>query len=370
MGVDCLKSLAFRDVYGEGKNGIDALKSRVVRDTLPRYVGMIEDGKYPKFQIARRVPCAIGLNSTMERLWTEHKRLRKELESLVGKVDRGLSLGKPAGVSFLDLKVEIARRLLGACCFCERRCGVNRERGERGECGVGKNARVASVFRHMYEEPYISPSLTVFFAGCNFHCAFCQNWDISQFPMHYGETSAGAIAKTIDGFGDVRNVNFVGGEPTPNLHIIIEALSLAERNIPVVWNSNMYMSFEAMELLEGVVDVFLSDFKYGNDDTALKYSGVRNYFSVVTRNHKLACGYAEMVVRILFLPGEWAKTDLPAIVEWIAKNCRERAVVNLMGQYRPEYKAKVFPELCRNINAEELEKGKILLGRHCIRTYP
>lgn len=348
----------------------DALKSRTVRTALPRYVSMLEEGKHARFQIARRLPCAIGLNSTIERLWAEHARLRKEFAVLVNKADHGLSLGKPAGISFLDLKLELARRLLRACCFCERRCGVNREHGERGDCGAGKNARVASVFRHMDEEPYISPSLTVFFAGCNFHCASCQNWDISQFPTHYGETSAEAIAKTIDTFPEVRNVNLVGGEPTPNLHVIIEALSLAERDIPVVWNSNMYMSYEAMQLLDGVVDVFLSDFKYGNDDTALKYSGVRNYFSVVTRNHELACGYAEMVIRVLFLPGEWARTDLPNIIDWIAKNCREKAMVNLMRQYHPEYKARLFPELCRNVRADEFEKGRVLLERHLIRTYP
>ncbi len=348
----------------------DPLKSRNVRETLPRYVGMLEGGKHARFQIAKRLPCAIGLNSTIERLWAEHARLRKEFAVLVNKTDHGLSLGRPADVSFLDLKLEIARRLLRACCFCERRCGVNREHGERGECGVGKNARVASVFRHMGEEPYISPSLTIFFAGCNFHCAFCQNWDISQFPLHYGEVSAESIAKTIDTFPDVRNVNLVGGEPTPNLHVIIEALALSERDLPVIWNSNMYMSYEAMQLLDGVVDVFLSDFKYGNDDTALKYSGVRNYFSVVTRNHELACKYAEMVIRILFLPGGWATTDLPKIVGWIAENCREKAIVNLMQQYRPDYKAKLFPELCRLVDIGEFEKGKLLLDRRQIRTYP
>lgn len=348
---------------------IGALGDAVVRRTLPRYVGIVEGKRYPRFRIAKRVPCGIRLSSPLDGLWAEHGRLLREFRGLSGRVDRGMSLGEPAGVSFLDLKLEIAKRLLAACCFCERRCKVDRQQGERGECGVGKHARVASVSGQA-GEPCVSPSLAVFFAGCNFHCAFCRDWEISQLQEGSEEASGADIAGRIAAVPDVASVCFAGGEPTPDIHAVIEALSLVERDLPVVWSSNMYMSGEAMALLDGVVDLFVSDFKYGRGDSALRYSGVKDYFQVVARNQALACACAEMVIKVPFLPGGWVRTDLPDILGWISDNCRERVLVRLVHKYRPEYKAKAFPGLSGTVSMREFEEGKKMLEARGLRVFP
>ena len=320
-----------------------------IQKLFPRYVGILTKNKHPKFKIAKSIECGVSLNSPLEGLLEEHEKIKEKFPEILREVDGGLSLKEPK-VSFLDLKAEIASRYLEECCLCERRCGADRKHGERGECGVGKT-RVSTIFRHMGEEYFISPSLTVFFSGCNFHCAFCQNWDISQFPESGEVVSPERLAQRIDGFSLIRNLNLVGGEPTPNLPAILETLQHVNKNLPVVWNSNFYMSEESVELLEEVVDVYLSDFKYGNDECAQKYSKVGNYFEVVSRNHLLA---GELLIRHLVLPNHIECCTKP-ILRWIKENT-PNALVNIMGQYRPQYKAKMYPELARPVSLAEFDE--------------
>jgi len=156
--------------------------------------------------------------------------------------------------------------------------------------------------------------------------------------------------------GGARNVNWVGGEPTPNLHTILEALKLCQANIPSVWNSNMYMSLDAMKLLRGTQDIYLTDFKYGNDQCAQRYSKVPSYFEVVTRNHLLADDDAELIIRHLVLPGN-LDCCTRRILEWIAGNLSKDTRVNLMDQYRPEAHARDCPEISRQLSAEEFARA-------------
>jgi putative pyruvate formate lyase activating enzyme len=266
-------------------------------------------------------------------------------------------LKKPE-VSLLDLKIELARRVLGSCRFCERRCGVDRLSGERGVCGVGTKPKVASEFMHYGEEPELVPSYTIFFNGCTFKCQYCQNWDISQFPNSGAEGGSKAFAGLIGRArkGGARNVNWVGGDPTPNLHVILESLAECSVNVPSVWNSNMYLSPEAMQLLFGTQDIYLTDFKYGNDECAQRLSKVKNYFKTVARNHRLAFADAEVIIRHLVLPNHVECCTRP-VLEWIAENLGSDARVNLMDQYRPEYRAQEYPELTRRVTTEEMERA-------------
>jgi len=205
----------------------------------------------------------------------------------------------------------------------------------------------------MGEETDLIPSYTIFFSGCTFECLFCQNWDISQ-----RETGtildAGAVARDIDEhFGDVRNINWVGGEPTPNLPFILDVLTMAREPIPQIWNSNMYMTEEATALLDGVVDIYLADFKWGPGDCSRRYSRVHNYWEIVKRNHSLANAQAEIMLRHLVMPGHVDCCTRP-ILEWIATNLdTSKVVVNVMDQYRPEYKAFGIPSLNRRISESE-----------------
>ena len=342
-------------------DSIAVLKDARAIKSLSRYFAVMEGRLPARFLISKRVPISVKLSASDKDLWNAHERGLKDFHEFVTDIDSGkvkldnLEQQKP---SLLDLKVELARRILKSCHFCERRCGVDRTAGKRGICGVGERSRVASEFMHYGEEPELVPSYTIFFNGCTFKCQYCQNWDISQFPEAGMEVSPQALAKLVEGArkGGARNVNWVGGEPTPNLYNILAALNECEINVPSVWNSNFYMSLEAMKLLSGTQDIYLTDFKYGNDACALKYSKVPNYWEVVTRNHKLAFADAELIIRHLVLPAN-VECCTRSVLKWIAKNLGTTVRVNLMDQYRPEANAYEHPEVSRRLDEKEFEKA-------------
>lgn len=342
-------------------DALAVLKDGRARKSLARYFAVMEGQLPARFFVCKRVAVTVKLSAEDNELWNAHERGLKEFRGLLSRIDGGKAelegLERPE-VSLLDLKVELAKRILKSCHFCERRCGVDRTAGKVGVCEVGERSRVASEFMHHGEEPELVPSYTIFFNGCTFKCQYCQNWDISQFPDSGVEVSPQTLAKLIESARKegARNVNFVGGEPTPNLHTILEALNLCEVNVPSVWNSNMYMSLEAMKLLFGTQDVYLADFKYGNDECALRYSKVPNYFKVVARNHRLALADAELIVRQLVLP-ENVECCTKPILEWISKNLGTMTRVNIMDQYRPEAKACEYPEISRGLKSEEFERA-------------
>jgi putative pyruvate formate lyase activating enzyme len=326
--------------------------------SLHRYFEVMKDKLPARFLVCKRVPAKVDLSANEEAIWRAHERALVDFRKLLEDVDGSkthlddLEYKPP---SLLDIKVELSRRILKSCHFCERKCGKNRTAGEVGICGVGERSRVASEFIHTGEEPELVPSYTIFFSGCTFKCQYCQNWDISQHPDSGIEVAPTTLSSLIGSnrLEGARNVNWVGGEPTPNIHNILAALNECSVNVPSVWNSNMYMSMEAMNLLSGTQDVYLTDFKYGNDACALKYSKVPNYWKMVTRNHKLTFADAELIIRHLLLPTHIECCTRP-VLTWIAENLGPMVRVNVMGQYRPEYKAHEFMELRRHPTSEEM----------------
>ncbi len=157
----------------------------------------------------------------------------------------------------------------------------------------------------------------------------------------------------------ILNINFVGGEPTPNLHVILESLNLTPVNVPILWNSNMYLTPEAMEILADVVDIWLPDFKWGNDSCTVKYSRIVRYFEVASRNHAIAYHNGNMIIRHLIMPGHLDCCTKP-ILDWIAENC-PLALVNLMNQYRPQHlvlrEPGKYPEMARRPTSEEVREA-------------
>ncbi|KXB02333.1 hypothetical protein AKJ45_00105 [candidate division MSBL1 archaeon SCGC-AAA261F19] len=330
-------------------------------DALGRYLKVMSDNLPAKFMICRRVPVKTELSSEEGELWQAHKDGLRSCRGLINKINNGkveLKKLKVPEVSLLDLKVELARRILKSCHFCERECGVDRTEGETGFCRVGAKPRVSSEFIHYGEEPELVPSFTIFFSGCTFKCQFCQNWDISQNPSDGTLVSSGALSSSISTKRrkGTRNINWVGGDPTPNLHVILEALNECKLNVPSVWNSNMYLSKDGMNLLFGTQDVYLTDMKYGNDECALKYSKAPNYWEVISRNHKLAFSDAELIIRHLVLPGHVECCTKP-VLEWIANNLGPSVRINLMEQYRPAGRAHDYPELSRRPTSDEMNRA-------------
>lgn len=342
-------------------DAVAVLRDGKARQSLRRYFSVMEGESPARFLICRRIPVEVDLSIPEEELWRAHEKGMKELWELLKGVDSGKvkleEIGKPK-VSLLDVKVELAKRMLESCRFCERGCRVNRRKEERGSCGVGLSSRIASEFMHHGEEPELVPSYTIFFNGCTFKCVFCQNWDISQYPEEGAEATPSTLAKLVDSAraGGARNVNWVGGEPTPNLHTILETLSRVKTSIPSVWNSNMYMSVEAMKLLSGTQDVYLTDFKYGNDGCGLRLSKVQNYFEIVARNHKLAFADSEVIIRHLVLPNHLECCTRP-VLRWIAEKLGRMVRVNLMDQYRPCYRALEHEEIARGLRGDEFRRA-------------
>ena len=256
--------------------------------------------------------------------------------------------------SLLDLKILIADKIIEKCEFCEHKCKVNRNK-QLGICQLPNKLLISSEFVHWGEESYFIPSHTIFFYSCNMLCKFCQNFTISYRLEKPIEITPKKLAEIIDyrrTFENTRNLNLVGGEPTPHLNQILKILKNVETNIPVIWNSNMYMSEISMELLNGIIDVYLADFKFGNNECARRYTIVRNYFDIITRNLKIASKQAEIVIRHLILPNHLECCTFK-VLKWISENLKEKALVNLMDQYFPYWKAQEFPEINRRITVKE-----------------
>ena len=256
----------------------------------------------------------------------------------------------------LSALARAARKILSNCELCERRCGVDRLAGELGFCGLDDRLALSSAFPHYGEESFLVPSLAIFFWGCNFSCTFCQNWTISQREEKPDYVSPTQLAALIDRHAWCKNINFVGGEPTPQLPLILESLQHVRANLPVVWNSNFYMSEAAMSLLSEFIDLWLSDWKYWSDSCAASLSSAPHYLRVIKRNHLLAARSerSSLVIRHLVLPGHLDCCSKP-IMDFVARKFGRSVIITIMAQYRPEYRAASIPGLDRTISKAEFD---------------
>ncbi|MDH7569139.1 MAG: radical SAM protein [Armatimonadota bacterium] len=284
------------------------------------------------------------------------------------------------GASYLPLalsgelarRAEAARELLRSCVLCPRRCGVNRLAGERGACGGGAMAEVASWGPHHGEEPPLSGwggSGTIFFTGCSLRCVFCQNHDISQGRP--GEPlNASGLARLMLGLQALgcHNINFV--TPTHFVPQILEALVPAARaglRVPLVYNTGGYDSVETLRLLGGVFDLYLPDLKYMDAGAGLRLSGVPDYPAVamaaVREMHRQVGdlvvgrdGVARrgVLVRHLVLPNELAGTR--EAMRFLA-GLSPHTCVNVMDQYRPCHRALDYPEIARRPSRDEVQRA-------------
>ena len=218
--------------------------------------------------------------------------------------------------------------------------------------------RIAWFGLHFGEEPPLvgdKGAGTIFFSGCNLRCVFCQNWQISQENMgkEYDPKEFKKIMMDLQKKGAL-NIDLVS--PTIWAERIRRPISEDRKeglNIPIVWNSNAYESKDMLKKFEGLVDIYLPDFKYGDDDVAFKYSGVKNYVEKAKESIKemlRQVGSQKVIVRHLILPNniENSKKALKLI-----KELDPEIRVSLISQYEPTYRAKNFPEINRNINKEE-----------------
>ncbi len=278
------------------------------------------------------------------------KPLQRYENVLKGREKAKFLLAKEKGL--LQDKIEKAGKILRSCGLCERKCGINRLRGERGFCGVGKEWRIFGAHTHWGEEACLVPSGTVFLAGCTLRCLYCQNAPQSITPEMGEIWGDKQVAEWIDRKYEegCKNVNFV----TPDCYLwnILKALNLVKSNIPVVWNSSSYYSEKVARLIKDIVDIYLLDFRYFSERCARRLSNAPNYPEVARRNHLIAKGDAELIIRVLAMPGH-LECDAKPILEWIAENLGPNTRVNILAQYRPCWKAGKHKEINRHLRMEE-----------------
>ncbi|HAF71346.1 MAG: Radical SAM domain protein [Acetothermia bacterium 64_32] len=284
------------------------------------------------------------------------------------------------GLSCRELlaRAEALRELASPCRLCPRGCGVRRAQGERGACRAGLSPWVASFGPHFGEERVLvghGGSGTIFFSGCNLHCAFCQNYEISQLGQGR-EIPLEELAAWMLKLQEIgcENVNLV--TPTHQAPQIVGAIALAREaglRLPIVWNCGGYESVEALRLLSGIVDIYMPDFKYGDSQAAARYSDAPGYFEaaqVALREMHRQVGDLEirdgvarrgLLVRHLVLPGGLAKTE--EVLRFLAEEISRETFINIMAQYYPTYRAWEYPELSRRITREEYRHALELARR-------
>ncbi len=272
----------------------------------------------------------------------------------------------------LGRRVEAALQMLAACRLCPRYCEVNRLAGETGFCKGGRQAMVSSYNPHFGEErPLVGSggSGTIFLTNCNLRCSFCQNYDISHLG-HGREVSAGRLAEMMLRLQQMgcHNINFV--TPTHYLPQILEALPPAIEDglrLPLVWNCGGYESVPALQLLDGIVDIYMPDAKFASSEVTQRLCGAPDYpermQEALTEMHRQVGdlrfderGLATrgLLVRHLVLPNDQAGTE--QIARFLCQLSPD-TYLNVMAQYRPCHKAHSDELIDRPLSIEEYRQA-------------
>nr|MDO8109547.1 radical SAM protein [Candidatus Sigynarchaeota archaeon] len=354
-----------------------------VQARFPHYRNLLDGKAVAFYKIAKSIAVpTIDATQSIDELVRMHDAARVLFKDEVARGQTPNDFEQTtvkANPSFLDLKVRLAKEYLKHCNFCENLCGVDRTRGQIGKCGMPAEACIFDAIRHEGEEPILVPSGCIFFYGCTFKCVFCANFEIAHewrkkdLPPLGLQARSMWLKKPASWFNSpedvadlvaelfkqkVKNINYVGGDPTSDLHVILEAMEHHDMNICLLWNSNFYNSAPALDLLLDVMDIWLPDWKYGNDACALKYSRAPNYMAIMQRNFQRINdeGSGEIIIRHLVMPGHVECCSKPAL-EWIARHL-PKAVVNIMEQYHPAYHASEYPEINRLPTKEEIDAAR------------
>ena len=286
----------------------------------------------------------------------------------------------------LQKRTQLLMEILRECRLCPRECRVNRLDGEIGYCGAPSELMISSAFPHFGEEsPLVGyhGSGTIFLTHCNLQCIFCQNYDISHLGRGESITRSD-MARAMLRLQELgcHNINFV--TPTHYAPQIIaslpEAINMGLR-LPIVYNCSGYESIEVIQLLEGVVDIYMPDAKYMDEKHSKRFSNAPDYPKVIKKvlqemhrqvgdlatNSK---GVAErgLLIRHLVMPGGVASSE--AVLRFIAEEISPHSYVNIMDQYRPEYRAHEYPEIDRRITHKEyIEATQIAKRFHLYRGF-
>ncbi len=309
--------------------------------------------------------------------------------ALTGEAPRTWPAYLSLGVAELEQRARRAVASLQDCRACPRDCQVDRLAGRWSACKTGRHAIVSSCFPHFGEEDCLrgwKGSGTIFFSHCNLRCVFCQNYDISQ-AIKPSEAPPGARADEIASMmlalqsRGCHNINFV--TPEHVVPQVLEATAIAVAKglrVPIVYNTSGYDSLESIESLDGIVDVYMPDFKYWSSESSRRYLKAENYpeaaRQAIRAMHRQVgdlvldhYGLARrgVLIRHLVMPG--ALDETRQILEWIVEELGSNTYVNLMDQYHPAGKvdSQHFPEINRPLRAAELIEAQAIAAELGLR---
>lgn len=307
------------------------------------------------FARAKTIPLDVALDAPTNSLHAAHAEGMKRWRGVDDPLSLRATGSEKETVSLLDVKLELARRLLAPCTLCALECRVDRTRGPAGACGLGPSVGRYLDFVHAGEEPEISPTQAILLSGCSYRCSYCSDWEQVVEPLRAPATAAKDLARSIEQrrAQGVASLSWIGGEPIVNLPGILEALVETRVSVPVVWNSNMHAGAETLDLLEGVADAWVADLKHGNDACAQEVARAPRYLEVVLAAIERASREAFTIVRHLVLPGHVECCTIPVLERLRGLNVR----VNLMEQYRPNANVR-GTALDRRPDARELERAR------------
>jgi len=273
----------------------------------------------------------------------------------------------------LEEKIEKLEAILNECKLCPRECGVNRNKGGKGYCKSDKHLMVSSVQPHFGEEDVlvgIHGSGTIFLTSCNLRCIYCQNYDISHlgYGQRMTEEELALSMLSLQNRG-CHNINFV--TPTHFTPQIVKATKIAVEkglHIPIVYNCSGYEAKSTIELLDGIVDIYMPDIKYSDAENAKKYSNAPDYFDrckeALKEMHRQVgdlkvdengIAWRGLLIRHLVLPNGLAGSA--EVLKFIATEISKDSYVNIMLQYRPMYKAYEYRELNRGLKMSEYREA-------------
>jgi len=250
----------------------------------------------------------------------------------------------------LQKRGEVLWRSMESCELCPRMCGVNKLKGEKGYCGADSQLMISSFHQHYgEEEPLVGRggSGTIFLTHCSLRCVFCSNWEISQ--------GGRGSKRTLEEMADMMlvlqdsgcpNINFV--TPThysPHIVLAVDIAASKGLHIPLVYNTCGWEHVEIIKELEGIMDIYLPDFKYADGEMADRYSSGALTYPELTKKALLE------MIRHLVMPNNVSGSK--EVISWIAGNLPKDTYVNIMSQYRPLYKARDYPKIARRISSEE-----------------
>jgi putative pyruvate formate lyase activating enzyme len=319
------------------------LRTPGVRKALPRYAKVVLDGLPARFQLARRIVFEPRRSMSANMMWAEHAKLMQKLGQMRGMVDKGKLDVRELDVprfSLLDLKAMLAEEVMRACELCERRCGVDRTKAERGFCNAGKEWRITNSGVRTDVEQELAPAFTISSAGRT----------DAQAGTAWPEGHVAKWAQAMEKAG-CRSLHVTGGEPACYVANVLRMLAACKANLPAVFGSDACMSEKAMELLDGAVDVFLLDFRYFDNDCARMLSDAPRYAEAAKRTHLLAKMQAELIVRVPLMP-EHIECDAKPALKWIKSNLGPWTRVNVITKY--ERRDRGYMGMDRKLTADEI----------------